>query len=176
VTRQLIIVMDKLDQAALPFYERQFKLDALAEDLGKAGLAARIFVGKLEDAPESWAYLLITDEEEMLVRLKDQPVIQTRTKRALGVEFVPQRAAALAESLGLLGVMTGMGSWFGSRRDDAKTPNSLLVKRSVATQLKWEVFDINGSENYAFTRGITMTLPKLIIEYLTAALPAEVGP
>ncbi|MEJ7599015.1 MAG: hypothetical protein WKG01_13995 [Kofleriaceae bacterium] len=173
MTRQLIVVIDKLDQGAIPWYERQFKLEALTADLTKAGVSARVLVGKLEEAPDAWAYLVITDEEEMAARIPQQPALQARLQRALGATHIPQRAAGLAQSLRLLGVVTNMGSWFGSKRDDPKAPNSLFVKRTVAAQLKWELFEVNSSESYASTRPLAMTLPKLIVEYLVAALPAD---
>jgi hypothetical protein len=169
---RLVVVIEAPEPANVDWIERHWQLGDLAQDLVKAGLAeVPVFTGKLEDAPEGWAYLLFTDAEELAQRAQ-QPELQQRLGRSLGTTLVPQQAAKLAEALGWIGALDNVGSsWFGPKRADPTALNFLFVKRAIAAQLAWPLHPMNGSENFASTRGIAMPLPKMIISYLRAALP-----
>lgn len=171
MTRTVLLVFDTPDRRWIDAARRALRPDDLVKALAKAGVDAHVFVGSLADAPDAWAYILVTTPNILDERAK-QAGIADRLARTLGTESNPLAACRFAEAHGLLGVLDDFSSTWFTPDGDKRPSNRLNVKKDIAAKLGWDVWGINSSEHYAQTKDHAIGLPALIVAYLTAALPA----
>ena len=141
----------------------------LAAALTAAGADAPIFLGGLDEAPESWAYVLLTG---WLEPIAVNPAVRARFPRT--VAFIElNETCREAEKFGLAGALHDI-SIYGYRADAtgravaADAP--FAVRKEVAARLHWSLTPINSSSDFACTATINTPFPTALITYLTALL------
>jgi len=151
--------------AGVDYFRAVWHPDDLARDLANqdSAIQASVFVGKLEEAPESWAYILYTHNDFIADRATE-PVFKTRLAKAIVIEENMIAAPRFAEQHGALGAMDAVASSWGTNE------NYIVVKKAIGAALGWALSPIQKSANYARTDKTGLTLPKLIVKYLSAAL------
>lgn len=165
MTKRITFVIDAADAQWADHYRQTWNPDELAKDLAKAGkLETSVFTGKLEDAPESSAYILYTDNTELAARLAQNAALKDRLAKTIAAETNIKAAPRVAETHGLLGAMDIVASkWTDGE-------NFIVVKSALGKQLGWELSPLHSSASYARTSRTNLTLPKLLVAYLDAAL------
>jgi hypothetical protein len=162
MTKVITLVLDA-HPAAIEHFKTQWHPEQLARDLTAGGtLEAAVFVGKLEDAPDSWAYILYTNNEDISNRAT-VAAFKDRLAKAILIEENMMDAPKVAEQLGALGAMDFVASSW------SKGENFIVVKSAIGQQLGWPLSPIQKSANYARTAKTGLTLPKLLVKYLEAA-------
>jgi hypothetical protein len=148
------------------YFRAHWHPDDLARDLAKqdAAIQAAVFVGKLEQAPESWAYILYTHNAFIADCAKD-PVFKTRLTKSLVIEPNMIAAPRVAEEHGALGAIEAVGPSSGTKE------SYIVVKQDVGATLGWALSPVQRTASYARTGKTGLTLPALIVGYLRAALP-----
>ena len=165
MTKRITLVIDAADAQWADYYRRSWHPEKLAQDLAKTGkLETSVFTGKLEDAPESAAYILYTDNEELATRAAQSPIVKERLAKTIAAETSIPGAPRLAEDHSLLGAMDLVASAW---TDDE---NYIVVKSAIGKQLHWDLSPLHASGGYARTSRTKLTLPKLLVAYLDAAL------
>jgi hypothetical protein len=147
------------------YFRAHWHPDDLARDLAKrdAAIQAAVFVGKLEQAPESWAYILIHAQRLYRGCAKD-PVFKTRLAKSLVIEPNMIAAPRVAEEHGALGAIEAVGPSSGTKE------SYIVVKQDVGATLGWALSPIQRTANYARTGKTGLTQSALIVGYLRAAL------
>jgi hypothetical protein len=165
MTKRITFVIDAADTEWADHYRRTWHPETLAEELAKAGkLETAVFTGKLEDAPDSSAYILYTDNEKLAARAAGSTVVKDRLAKSIAAESNIMRAPRLANEHKLLGSMDIVASAL------SEAENYLVVKSAIGQRLRWDLSEIETSGEYARTNHTNLTLPKLLVAYLDAAL------
>ena len=165
MTKRITLVIDAADAQWADYYRRTWHPEKLAEDLAKVGkLETSVFTGKLEDAPESSAYILYTNNDELAARAAGSARVKERLAKTIAAESSIPGAPRLAEDHNLLGAMDLVArSWTNDE-------SYIVVKSAVGKQLHWDLSPLHTSGGYARTSRTKLTLPKLLTAYLDAAL------
>lgn len=165
MTKRITFVIDAADAQWADYYRRSWHPEKLAEDLAKVGkLETAVFTGKLEDAPESSAYILYTDNDALAARAAQSPTLKARLAKTIAAESSMPGAPRIADDHSLLGAMDLVASSWGNDE------SYIVVKSAVGKQLHWDLSPIHTSGGYARTSHTKLTLPKLLAAYLDAAL------
>lgn len=165
MTKRITFVIDASDPEWADYYRRTWHPEQLAEDLAKTGkLETSVFTGKLEDAPDSAAYILYTNNLELASRAAQSDIVKDRLAKTIAAELNIKAASRVAEDHGLLGAMDIVAS------DRTAPENYIVVKSAIGKQLHWDLSPLHHSGGYARTSRTELTLSKLLVAYLDAAL------
>ncbi|MBK9035871.1 MAG: hypothetical protein IPL61_32250 [Myxococcales bacterium] len=140
----------------------------LAAALTAAGADAPIFLGGLDEAPESWAYVLLTGWLDQVASTPPSAPVFRAPSRSLRSTTCRE-----AEKFGLAGALHGI-SVEGYEADAtgravaADAP--FAVRKEVAARLHWSLTPINSSSDFACTDTTNSPLPTALITYLKALL------
>ena len=158
--KRITFVIDAADSEWADHYRRTWHVEELAKDLaGK--VETSVFTGRLEDAPESSAYILYTDNTELAAR---HATLKDRLAKTIAAETNIKAAPRVAETLGLLGAMDIVASQWGTDE------SFIVVKSAIGQRLGWELSPLHNTASYARTSRTKLTLPKLLVAYFDAAL------
>ena len=140
----------------------------LATVLTEAGVSVTKVTATLQDAPDSWAYLYLPTWLEEVT----EPAATSRFPRTVAMLTVRQ-ACAEAEKYGLAGAIDDLAIQAYDRHhlgENQVGASMLVVRRDIAKQLGWSVYELNSSPKYACTEGVVTAFAKALLAYLEALL------
>ncbi|MBK9035874.1 MAG: hypothetical protein IPL61_32265 [Myxococcales bacterium] len=141
---------------------KRWHIRDLAAALIAAGADAPVFLGGLDEAPESWAYVLLTG---WLDPVASNPAVRARFPRTVAFIEINETCRD-AEKYGLAGALHDI-SIYGYRADAtgravaADAP--FAVRKEVAARLHWSLTPINSSSDFACTDTTNSPLPTALI-------------
>ena len=153
---------------------RFWRATLIVQSLVDAGAAVEVFRGGLQDAPDSWAYVLLNG---YLDSVAAHPGVRARFPRTIGLISI-REACRDADRFGLAGAIDERGI----PNPDHDTPerlNFICVRRDIAEKLGWELLGpISSPYRYEGIWGLPIPIGQLILTYLRALLgdPAEASP
>jgi hypothetical protein len=168
VTKRISFVIDIADASNasnVDFFKGGWNIDALVAAVAEADktVDASIFVGKLEEAPESWAYVLFITEDELEKR-SQVAAMKARFARTVVTDARFYIAGFVAERYGMVGGMD-----MGAGTVNLSGPGALFVKREIAKKLKWSTREGEDSDTFLRTN-VKLPLAKLLLKYFEASL------